>query len=87
MTVPDRLLTARPSRARYQPPAVKYQVVNLSPSSPYEREIDLGRFSDFSKPGEYRVQIIYDSGGYPEREEGEWDGGFTSPVFTVVIRE
>ena len=70
-----------------QPPAVKYRVFGLSPSSPYEREIDLGRFSDFSRPGEYRIQIIYDSGGHPEREKGEWDGGFTSPVFTVVIRE
>ncbi len=71
----------------HQPPAVKYRVVDLSPSSPYAREIDLGRLSDFSKPGEYRVQIIYDSGGHPEQEESVWDGDFTSPVFTVVIRE
>jgi hypothetical protein len=70
-----------------QSPAVKYRVVDLSPSSPYEREIDLGRIYAFSKPGEYRVQLIYTSGGYPDREKGEWDGSFTSPVFTVVIRE
>jgi hypothetical protein len=73
--------------SRTQPPAVKYQVFHLSPSTPYVREIDLGRFSDFSKPGEYRVQILYDSGGHPEGEEDVWDGSFTSPVFTVVIRE
>ena len=28
---------------RSQPPVVKYKVFNLSPSSPYEREIDLGK--------------------------------------------
>jgi hypothetical protein len=71
----------------HQPAAVKYRVVDLSPSSPYEREIDLGRLSNFSKPGEYRVQILYGSGGHPDREKGEWGGSFTSPVFTVVIRE
>ncbi len=70
-----------------QPPAVKYRVVDLSPSSPYAREIDLGRLSDFSKLGEYRVQIIYDSGGHAEQDESVWDGHFTSPVFTVIIRE
>lgn len=70
-----------------QPERVKYQVFKLSPSSPYEREIDLGRLADFTKPGEYRVQILYDSGGHPVRENDEWDGSFTSPVFTVVVRE
>ncbi len=73
--------------SRSQPEAVKYQVFDLSPSSPYEREIDLGRLGDFSKPGEYRVQILYDSGGHPEADKDVWDGSFTSPVFTVVIRE
>jgi len=72
---------------RSQPPAVKYEVVNLSPSSPYAREIELGRFFDFSKPGEYRVQILYDSGGHTDGAKEVWDGGFTSPVFTVVIRK
>ncbi len=69
-----------------QPPAVKYRVVDLSPSSPYQRDLDLGRFHDFSKPGEYRVQIIYDSGGHPEADKGVWDGGFDSPPFTIVIK-
>jgi hypothetical protein len=73
--------------SRTQPAAVKYQVLHLSPSSPYEREIDLGRLADFSRPGEYRVQIIYDSGGHPSGDKEVWDGHFTSPVFTIVIRE
>ncbi|MDR3633236.1 MAG: hypothetical protein P4L84_05320 [Isosphaeraceae bacterium] len=71
---------------RSQPAAVKYEVANLSPSSPYAREVELSRFFAFSKPGEYRVQIVYDSGGHPDGAEDVWDGGFTSPVFTVVIR-
>ena len=66
---------------------IKYQLIDLSPSAPYERELDLGRFFDFSKPGEYRVQIIYDSSGHPDTDKDEWDGNFTSPVFTVVIQE
>jgi hypothetical protein len=70
-----------------RPAASKYRVVELSPTSPYEREIDLGRLADFSKPGEYRVQIVYDSGGHPDGDKSVWDGRFTSPVFTIVIRE
>lgn len=66
---------------------IPYQIVKLSPSAPYARAIDLGRLGDFSEPGEYRVQLLYNSGGNPDRKKGEWDGGFTSPVFTVVVRE
>jgi RNA polymerase sigma factor (sigma-70 family) len=65
---------------------LKYRVVDLSPSSPYGRKIDLSRLADFGKPGEYRVQILYCSVGAPNRKKGVWDGSFTSPVFTVVIR-
>jgi hypothetical protein len=71
----------------YQPPRLTYRVVDLSPSAPYAREIDLGRLADFSRPGEYRVQIIYSSGGHPDEKKDEWDGLFTGPVFTVVIRD
>ena len=71
----------------HQPATVGYRVVDLSPSSPYGREIELTRLSDFSKPGEYRVQILYDSGGHPDPEKGEWNGSFTSPVCTVAIRQ
>ena len=53
-----------------QPPAVKYRVVDLSPSSPYEREIDLGRLYEFSKPGEYRVQTHLHLGRIPRPGQG-----------------
>jgi hypothetical protein len=71
----------------FEPPRVAYRVFGLGPPRPYERTLDLSRSYDFSKSGAYRVQVIYDSGGHPDREKGEWDGSFTSPVFTVVIRE
>lgn len=76
----------KPVTVRPRPPAAKYQVFSLSPSSPYERTIDLDRLADFSKPGEYLVQIIYSNAGQAEEDETIWDGYFTSPVFTIVIR-
>jgi hypothetical protein len=82
-TTPDGKTVTKES----QPPRVEYRVFRLSPSSPYERTLDLRWFHDFSKAGTYRVQLIYSSGGHPRDEEGVWDGSFTSPVFTVVIRE
>jgi hypothetical protein len=65
---------------------LKYCVVDLSPSSPYSRKIDLSCLANFAKPGEYRVQILYCTAGATDRDKGEWGGLFTSPVFTVVIR-
>jgi hypothetical protein len=72
---------------RSQPPRVPYKVFDLSPSKPYERAIDLGRLFDFAKPGEYKVQLIYSSGGHADDDENVWDGSLTSPVFTIVIRD
>ncbi len=69
-----------------QPPAVKYDVFDLAPSKPYERELDLSKIFDFSKPGEYRVQVVYGSGGIPIKDRTIWDGHFSGAVFTVVIR-
>ena len=79
--------TAPQSAGAGNPKPIAYQIVELSPSSPYAREIDLARLGDFSKPGEYRVQLLYDSNSIPDRSKGVWDGSFTSPVFTVVVRE
>jgi hypothetical protein len=70
-----------------RPPVVAYRVFDLSRSSPYARKIDLGRIiADVTRPGEYRVQILYDSHEHADQEKGEWNGVLTSPVFTVVIR-
>jgi hypothetical protein len=82
-TLPD----GKSATTTSQPPRRPYQVFTLSPSAPYERTLDLGRIHDFSNPGTYRVQVIYSSGAHLDREKGEWDGRFTSPVFTVVVRE
>jgi hypothetical protein len=70
-----------------RPVAGNCQSFDLSPSRPYEREIDLGRLANFSRPGEYRVQLIYDRVRRPEGERSVWNGVFTSPVFTINIRE
>jgi hypothetical protein len=70
-----------------QPIPIEYRTFDLTPSSPYEREIDLSQRFKFSRPGEYRVQLVYTSGDYTDRDKDEWDGTFTSPVFTVVIGE
>jgi hypothetical protein len=77
----------RAAASRPHPADVPYRVFDLSPSTPYDREIDLGRFFDFSKPGEYRVQVLYDSGGNTRADKTVWDGGFSGPDFTVSIRE
>lgn len=77
----------KPEPSTPRPAPAKYRVFDLSPSSHYQRAIDLGRLSDFSQPGEYRVQILYDSGGNAEGDERVWDGSLTSPVFTVVIKK
>jgi hypothetical protein len=70
---------------RSQQVPAEHQTFNLSPSTPYEKVLDLGKYSDFSKPGEYHVQVIYSSGGSADRKKDEWEGTFTGPVFTVVI--
>lgn len=70
-----------------QPPRVSHKVFDVSPSKPYERQIDLSRLFDFAKPGEYKVQLIYNSGGHADDDRAVWDGSLTSPVFTIVIRE
>ncbi len=68
------------------PDPATYKTFKLTPTSPYERNLELNRFADFSEPGDYRVQILYDSASYPDGLERVWDGRFTSPVFTIVIR-
>ncbi|WP_165075606.1 beta propeller repeat protein [Paludisphaera rhizosphaerae] len=72
---------------RSEPPPVKYQVFDLTPTTPYERPIDLDRLADFSKSGEYRVQIVYSFSEHGEGSDVPWNGHFTSPVFTVAIQE
>lgn len=68
-------------------PAPGLLVSDLTPSSPYQRDLDLSHLFNFAKLGEYRVQIVYGSYGLPETDKTIWNGSFTSPVFTVVVRD
>jgi hypothetical protein len=62
-----------------------WKTVEFSATAPYRRMLEIGKLGDFAKPGEYRVQLDYESTYLADRQEGLWVGSFSSPVFTVVI--
>ncbi len=62
-----------------------WQSVQISESSPYHRTINLSKLFDFSDPGEYQVQLVFDNSNLGCGDGVEWVGGFDSPVFTVVV--
>lgn len=76
----DRETIKNQFRAR---PALSGHVVDASHS--YTRDIDIGKLYDFSQPGKYRVQLLYDSMSVADKNEGEWPGFFTGQVFTVIV--
>jgi hypothetical protein len=51
----------------------------------YRRSLDLSAMCDFSMPGTYRVQLLYDDGWIADVDRGDWQGNFRSPVFEVRI--
>lgn len=53
---------------------------------PYRRSLDLSKLHDFSEPGDYRVQIVYDNVGLTLRANGEWGGHFAGPVMSIRIK-
>jgi hypothetical protein len=53
------------------------KTINLDESHPYSRKIDLSKFYDFSKPGNYQVQLF--------QEDGKWGGNFAGQVIQVSI--
>ncbi len=77
---------SKDAKSNPPPRAFKFQVFNLTPSDPYERGVDLSKLADFSKAGEYRVQMVYGLGTCTGAVRNVWHGFLTSPVFTVVIR-
>ncbi|WP_254508580.1 WD40/YVTN/BNR-like repeat-containing protein [Anatilimnocola floriformis] len=62
-----------------------WKTVEFSAMAPYRRMLEIGKLGDFAKPGEYRVQLDYQSTYLADRKDGPWIGSFSSPVFTVVI--
>jgi hypothetical protein len=53
------------------------KIVNLDETHPYSRTIDLSKFYDFSKPGNYQVQFFQLS--------AKWGGSFSGQVFQISI--
>ena len=62
------------------------EIVALSAANPYHRTLDITTLHDFSKPGDYRIQIVYDNVGLAEKGSKEWEGSFPGPVLTIEIR-
>ena len=63
-----------------------WQLVQVDESTPYRRTIALSTLYDFSNPGEYRVQLDFDNLSVGGADGVEWEGGFDSPVFTVIVK-
>jgi len=62
-----------------------WRTVEFSAAAPYQRILEISKLHDFQQPGEYRVQLDYDSDSLANRDEGHWVGSFSSPVFTLTI--
>jgi hypothetical protein len=62
-----------------------FQAHEIAYGKPYKRLIDLSQLYDFSGPGVYKVQIVYDSVWLADPDQDEWPGSFTGQVFTVTI--
>lgn len=66
-----------------------YRFYPLSAMEPYRRSLDLAKFYDFSRPGTYRVQLVFDSSpfaaNYIGDNRGAWCGGFNGDEFIVTI--
>jgi len=62
-----------------------FQAHEIPYGEPYKRLIDLSKLYDFTGPGLYKVQLVYDSMWLADPGQDEWPGSFTSQVFTVTI--
>lgn len=62
-----------------------FQAHEIPYGEPYKRLIDLSKLYDFSGPGVYKVQLVYESSWIVEPDLDGWPGSFTSQVFTVTI--
>ncbi len=80
----NRERVAAKRNATRQSPGFKSIV--LDKTHPYKRSLDLSALADFSKPGVYRVQLMYEDGWLAIREKGEWVGSFSSRTFEINIQ-
>jgi hypothetical protein len=71
--------------ARKRPKPTDLKTHRLAHRQSYKRSLDLSAMGDFSKPGKYRLQLLYDTGGLADEDKGEWIGEFSGPVFEINI--
>jgi hypothetical protein len=62
-----------------------WKVVDLTAAQPYRRTLDIGKLHDFSKAGNYYVQLVHDNTSIADRSNGQWVGRFSSAIFTITI--
>jgi hypothetical protein len=82
---PDRSREIIPAEKAVRPGPGELKLHHLTHRKSYERSLDLSEMCDFSKPGTYHVQLIYENDWIADKKRGEWAGRFTSPVFEVTI--
>jgi hypothetical protein len=84
-TSPDGTHFIIPVRKPMRPSAVELRFHRLSNGKSYTRAINLSAMCDFSKPGKYRLQLIYENGAIADAKKGEWVGKFSGPVLEVTV--
>ena len=67
--------------------SLEVKLHRLTHRQSYKRLLDLSAMCDFSKPGTYRVQLLYDDGWIADKNKGDWLGSFLSPVFVIKISQ
>lgn len=72
-----------------------FTVTTISTTNSYSRPLLLSKLAEFSKPGNYRMRLWYQSGGWSWEREANgghsiktdlWDGTFCSSIFTLTIK-
>ncbi len=83
--LPDKTREVVPTPNAARPGPKELQTHRLAHRQSYKRTLDLSEMCDFSKPGTYRVQLIYDNTRVADKDKGEWAGLFSGPVFEIKV--
>lgn len=71
--------------AARDPKSLKPTAHELKTFGSYRRSIDLTSLADFSIPGTYRVQLIYNNYHIADQNRGQWPGAFSTEPFEIKI--
>jgi hypothetical protein len=83
--MPDGTRAVVPAGAALRPGPANLRVHRLADRQSYKRLLDLSAMCDFSTPGEYLVQLVYEGGTVADPNRGEWTGSFSGRVFKINI--